>query len=92
MKFVSCFWDSIPVVAVHHKDKPLGIYVIMLPKRPNSVLTSNIPHSEVDVLILYSLHIETNGGNGCHNLIDLKLVQNSCFACSIQAQHHNSCI
>jgi hypothetical protein len=45
----------------------------MSPQRPNLVLTTDIPDSELDVLVLYGLNIEAlmrsmSAGLNCHHM------------------------
>lgn len=35
---------TVPIVRVHHEDKPLRVLVIVPPQRPDLVLPSNIPN------------------------------------------------
>ena len=56
----------------------------MSPQRSDLVLTAHVPHSEADVLVLDSLHIEADGGDGGHNLSQLQFVQDSGLTRSIQ--------
>ena len=56
----------------------------MSPQGSDLILTTNIPHSTADVLVLHSLHVKANGGNGGHNLTQLQLVQDGCLTSSIQ--------
>jgi len=74
MQLVSSFPYSVPVVAVHHKNQSLGILKVMTPQWPNLkkpgvafysnpelsdlVLSTNVPHSEGDVLVLDCLDVE----------------------------------
>lgn len=55
--------DTVAIVAVHHEDDTLGVLEIVAPQRADLVLTADIPHGELDVLILDSLDVET-----CHVL------------------------
>ena len=56
----------------------------MSPERSDLVLATHIPHSEADVLVLHSLNIEPNGGDGGHNLTQLQFVQNCSLTSCIQ--------
>ena len=50
----------------------------MPPQRPNFVLSSYIPHVELDVLVGYCLDVEANSWYGGDVLVQLELVKNSC--------------
>ena len=51
--------DTIAIVAVNDEDDTLGVLEVMPPQRTDLVLASDIPHSELDVLVLDGLDIET---------------------------------
>ena len=51
--------DTIPIVGVHHEDDTLSVLEVVSPQRTNLVLPANIPHRELDVLVLDSLDVET---------------------------------
>ena len=40
-----------PVVAVHNKDKALGVLIVVAPEGADLVLATHIPNSEADVLV-----------------------------------------
>jgi hypothetical protein len=67
--------DTIPIVTVDNEDAALGVLVVVTPERANLVLSSDIPYSEGDILVLDSLDVETNGGDGGHDLAQLELIQ-----------------
>ena len=49
----------------------------MPPQRPNLVLTTDIPHIELDVLIGDTLDVEANGGDGGDVLVcEFEFVEN----------------
>ena len=56
----------------------------MSPEGPDLVLTTHIPHGEADVLVLDSLHVEADGGDGGHNLTQLQFVQDGGLTSSVQ--------
>jgi hypothetical protein len=51
--------DTVAIVGVDNKDDTLGVLEVMPPERTNLVLTADIPHGELDVLVLDSLDVET---------------------------------
>lgn len=51
--------DTVTIVAVDDEDDTLGVLEVMSPQRSDLVLSSNIPHGELDILILNSLDVET---------------------------------
>jgi len=56
----------------------------------NLVLSSDVPHSEADVLVLHSLHVEPDGGDGCDNFTQLQLVQDGGLAGGVEADHKDA--
>ena len=57
----------------------------MTPQGTDLVLTAHVPHCEADVLVLHSLHVEPNGGDGGHDLAQLQLVEDCGLTGSVQA-------
>lgn len=51
--------NTVAIVAVDNEDDTLGILEIMPPERTDLILTTNIPHGELDVPVFDSLDVET---------------------------------
>jgi hypothetical protein len=51
--------DTVPIVAVNHEDDTLGVLEVVAPQRTDLVLTTDIPHGELNVLVLDGLDVET---------------------------------
>lgn len=51
--------NTVAIVAVDDEDDTLGVLEVMPPQRTDLVLTADIPHGELDVLVLDSLDVET---------------------------------
>jgi hypothetical protein len=51
--------DTIAIVGVDNEDDTLGVLEVVPPQRTDLVLTTDIPHGELDVLVLDSLDVET---------------------------------
>ena len=47
-------------------------------------------NGEVDILVFYSLHVETNGWDSSNNLSELELVKNGSLSCSVKANHKDT--
>jgi hypothetical protein len=62
----------------------------MSPQRSDFVLSTNIPHIELDVLICDCLDVETHCRDSCDILVQLQFVQNSCLSGSIQPEHQQA--
>ena len=50
--------DTIPIIGVDDEDDALGILEVMSPEWANLVLPTNVPHRELDVLVLNGLNVE----------------------------------
>ena len=81
--------DTFTIVGVNNEDKTLGVLEIVAPQGTDLVLTSDIPHGEADVLVLNSLNVETNGGNGGNDLTELELVQDGGLSGGIKTDHQD---
>ena len=55
--------DSFLVRGVDNVDEGLRVLVVVLPELPDFVLSSDVPHGELDLLELNSLNIEPDGGD-----------------------------
>ena len=62
----------------------------MLPQGPELVLTADVPDGELYVLVLQSLHVEADGGDGLDELVLLQLEEDRGLARAIQTQGDNS--
>jgi len=82
--------DTVTIVAVDDEDDTLGVLEVMSPERADLVLTTDIPHRELDVLVLHSLDVEANSGDGCDNLAELELVEDGGLSGGIKTNHENS--
>jgi hypothetical protein len=58
LEFLASLDDTVTIVAVDDEDDTLGVLEVMSPERANLVLTTNIPHCELDVLVLDGLDVE----------------------------------
>lgn len=59
LQLFTCFDDTISVVRIDDEDNALGVLEVMSPERSDLVLTTNIPHCELNVLVLNRLNVET---------------------------------
>ena len=50
--------NTISVVAVNDEDDALGILEVMSPQRPNLVLSTDVPHCELNVLVFNGFNVE----------------------------------
>jgi hypothetical protein len=58
LEFLTGLNDTVAIVAVNNEDDTLGVLEVMPPQRTNLVLTADIPHGELDVLVLDGLDVE----------------------------------
>jgi len=59
LQLLSGLNNTVTIIAINNEDDTLGVLEVMSPQRSNLVLSTNIPYSERDVLVLDSLDIET---------------------------------
>mmetsp|Transcript_6977 Transcript_6977/g.13780 ORF Transcript_6977/g.13780 Transcript_6977/m.13780 type:complete len:213 (+) Transcript_6977:154-792(+) len=82
--------QTLLIVGIDHEDNSLRVLVVMPPKRADFVLTSDVPDSEVDVLVFNRLDIEADGRDRCDDLTELQLVEDGGFSGCVQSHHENS--
>jgi len=58
LKFLSGLDDTISIVAVDNEDDTLGVLEVVSPQGTDLVLTTDIPHGELNVLVLNGLDVE----------------------------------
>lgn len=61
LELFTCLDNTISVVGIDHEDDTLGVLEVMPPQRSNLVLTTNIPHCELNVLVFDRFNVEA-----CH--------------------------
>ena len=59
LEFLSGFNDTVTIIAVNNEDDTLSVLEVVAPQRSNLVLTTDIPHGELNVLVFDSLDVET---------------------------------
>ena len=60
------------------------------PERADLVLASDVPHGEVDVLVLDGLHVEADRGDGGDDLAEFQLVQDRGFTGRVEPHHQDA--
>lgn len=60
MQLLFCLVNPLPVLAVDHEHEALRARVVMSPERTDFILSSNIPHVELDVFVCDGLNVESN--------------------------------
>lgn len=58
LQLLARFHDTVTIIAVHHKDDALGVLKVMPPQRSDFVLSTHIPHGELNILVFDGLDVE----------------------------------
>lgn len=58
LKLLASLRNTITIVAVNNEDDTLSVLEVVSPQRSDLVLSTHIPHGELDVLVLDSLDVE----------------------------------
>jgi len=90
LELLTCLYNTIAIVAVNDEDDTLGVLEVMPPQRSDLVLTADIPHGELDVLVLNRLNVESDGRDSGDNFTKLELVQNGGLSGSVKTDHENA--
>jgi len=90
LQFLPSFDHTISIVGVNDEDDALGVLEVVSPERSNLVLTTNIPHGELNVLVFDSLNVEANGRDSGDNFTQLELVQDGGLSGSVETNHQNT--
>ncbi len=63
MEFLSGLVDAGAIITIDHEDQALGTGKIMPPQGPDLILSTDIPHVELDVFIGDGFDVEADGGD-----------------------------
>ena len=85
VQLIASLRSTTSVIGIDDKDQTLRVLEVVAPERTDLVLTSDIPHREVDVLVFHGLDVEPNRGNGCNDLTQLQFVQDGGLTGGVQA-------
>jgi hypothetical protein len=58
LQFLAGFDDTITIVGINDEDDTLSILEVVSPQRSDLVLATNVPHCELNVLVLDSLDVK----------------------------------
>jgi len=83
-------FDTLAITAVDNENEGLSACKVVAPERTNLVLTSDIPHVELDLLVRHRLDVETDSGDSGHVLAQLQLVEDCCLAGRVETEHQNT--
>lgn len=59
LKLVTSLNNTVAIVGVDNEDDTLGVLEVMSPQRSDLVLSSDIPHGELDILVLDGLDVKS---------------------------------
>lgn len=62
LKLLSGLDNTVAIVGVDNEDDTLGVLEVVPPQRTDLVLTTDIPHGELNVLVLDGLDVEACWG------------------------------
>lgn len=82
--------NTIAIVGIDNEDDTLGVLEVMSPERSDLVLSSDIPHGELNVLVLDGLDVESDGWDSGDDFTELQLVENGGLSGGIQTNHQDS--
>lgn len=58
LKLLASLDDTVAIVGVDDEDDTLGVLEVMPPQRADLILSTDIPHGELNVLVLDGLDVE----------------------------------
>ena len=58
LQLLTSLHHTVAIVAVDNENDTLGVLEVMPPQRSDLVLSSNIPHGELNVLVFHRLNVE----------------------------------
>jgi hypothetical protein len=88
MKFLFTFvFDSFVIVAINDIYDSVRSFIIMFPKRSQSLLTTKIPHCKWDIFVCHFFNIKAYRWNLPFLFPQLKLLQDCGFTSSIKTHH-----
>jgi hypothetical protein len=90
LKLLAGLDNTVAIVGVDDEDDTLGVLEVMSPERTDLVLSTDIPHGELNVLVLDSLDVEADCGDGGDDFTELQLVQNGGLSGGIETNHEDS--
>ena len=60
MQLLSRFINPLPILTIDDEDETLSACVIVPPQRSNLILSADVPHVELYVLVGHGLNVETD--------------------------------
>ena len=62
LQLLTCLDNTISIIAVDDEDDALSVLEVVSPQRPDLILSTDIPHRELNVLVFDSLDVEAYRG------------------------------
>lgn len=80
---------SFAVWTIDNIDEGFCFLEVMAPEIAQFLLSSNIPHHEVDRFEVQLFNVESNGGDCMKYFSEFKGVKDCGFTCAIEPEHYN---
>jgi hypothetical protein len=64
LQLLSCLDNTISIIAVDDEDDALSVLEVVSPQRPDLILSTDVPHRELNVLVFDSLDVEAYWEHG----------------------------
>lgn len=90
LELITGLADTIAIVGINNEDNTVGVLEVVAPEGAELILSSDVPHGELEVLVLNGLNIEANGGNSGDDLAELELEEDSGLTGGIEADHEDA--
>jgi hypothetical protein len=90
MKLRPRFIHALAAVAIDHEYHSLRPLEVVPPKRSNRLLSAHVHHRESHILVLHSLNIQPNRGNGPCKLAQLQHAQDARLPRPVESDHQDA--
>ena len=64
LQLLTCLDNTISIIAVDDEDDALSVLEVVSPQRPDFILSTDVPHRELNVLVFDSLDVEAYWEHG----------------------------
>ena len=64
LQLLTCLDNTISIIAVDDEDDALSVLEVVSPQRPDLILSTDVPHRELNVLVFDSLDVEAYWEHG----------------------------
>ena len=85
MQFLFSYRQSFSISTINHQQNELCVWVISVPGSPKRLLTSQIPHDEMNIVPHNFFHITTNSWRCVYNFVHQKLIQYCSLSSIVEA-------